>query len=93
MMPPIERKMMKEITIAIEWKKGTFSLETSQTVESRLDELAAPRDENETAESEFLVGLSSKAVRIKRTTRCTEAGTFTFIEPNYSEVMESASNL
>lgn len=77
---------MKEITS--KWKKDAFSLEISQTVESRLAELLIPisRDGNETVESEFLVGLSAKAQRIKRTIRCTAEGTFTFIEPNYSEV-------
>lgn len=77
---------MKEITS--KWKKDAFSLEMSQTIESRIDELTNPRfpDANEVAEREFLVGLSAKAQRIKRTIRCTAEGTFTFIEPNYSEV-------
>lgn len=84
MKPPTEREKMKDLKT--KWEKGIFSLEMSQTIESRLDELTNPRDVDETAESEFLVGLLFKAVWIKRTTCCTEAGTFTFIEPNYSEV-------
>ena len=85
MKPPTEREKMKDLET--KWEKGIFSLEMSQTIESRIDELTNPRDADETAESEFLVGLPFKAIRVKRTIRCTEAGTSTFIEPNYSEVV------
>jgi hypothetical protein len=84
MKPPTEREKMKDLKT--KWEKGIFSLEISQTIESRLDELTNPRDVNEWAEKEFLRGRLLDATRVKRTTRCTEAGTFTFIEPNYSEV-------
>jgi len=85
MKPPTEREKMKDLET--KWEKGIFSLEISQTIVSRMAELTDPRDVNERAEKEFLRGRLLDATRVKRTTRCTESGTFTFVEPNYSEVV------